>query len=222
MGNFLMDLLLYTPLLAKGAFVTCIVWLVASSLSIATGTVMGIISCRYFARHRLAAAVRGYTFVAKGVPAYVQILIAYFVIPKLLGINIPGFITAIFALAFCSSGYVTEIVRAGINTIPRGQWDASCVLGYPLRATLARIILPQALANVLPSLLGELEQLLKSTSLLATIGITELTRSGMNIISRELNPIPVYLTIAGIYLIFSAVLQCLIIYSEKKIHGYRR
>lgn len=217
-----MDLLLYTPFLAKGAFVTCVVWLIAGFSSIMIGTIMGIISCRYLAYKNLSVMVRVYTFVAKGIPAYVQILIAYFVIPSMLGINIPGFITAVLALAFCSSGYVTEIIRAGINTVPRGQWDASFVLGYSLRATLARIILPQTVVNVLPSLLGELEQLLKSTSLLATIGITELTRSGMNIISRELNPIPIYLTIAGIYLIFSAILQSITIYLEKRTHGYRR
>lgn len=222
MGAFLMELLRYAPLLAHGALVTCTVWIIASTISVAIGTVMGIISCRYLTSPWLSAVVRCYTFVAKGIPAYVQILIAYYVIPSLLGINIPGFITAVFALAFCSSGYITEIIRAGINTIPRGQWDASFVLGYPLRATISRIILPQTFTHILPSLLGELEQLLKSTSLLATIGITELTRSGWNIISRELNPIPIYLTIAGIYLLFSAVLQGIIIYSEKKIHGYRR
>src|SRR5581483_2673002 len=152
----------------------------------------------------------------------VQILIAYFVIPAALGISIPGFIAAVGALAFCSSGYVTEIVRAGINTIPRGQWDAAFVLGYPIKATVRRIILPQAFKNVVPALFGEMEQLLKSTSLLATIGITELTRTGMNIISRELNPIAVYLTIAGIYLMFSALLQLIMIYTEKKVHyGHR-
>ena len=89
-------------------------------------------------------------------------------------------------------------------------------MGYPIRATLSRVILPQVFKNILPALLGELEQLLKSTSLLATIGITELTRAGMNIISRELNPIPIYLLIACIYLAFSAVLQLIIIYSEKR------
>jgi ABC-type amino acid transport system permease subunit len=71
-------------------------------------------------------------------------------------------------------------------------------------------------------LFGELEQLLKSTSLLATIGVTELTRTGMNIISRELNPLPVYLAIAIIYLLFSVVLSGITIYAERRMHyGYR-
>jgi His/Glu/Gln/Arg/opine family amino acid ABC transporter permease subunit len=206
----------YIPLLAQGAAITIAAWLVAGIISLCLGIFFGIIGCRYLVSSRLRVLIRVYTFVAKGIPAYVQILIAYFVVPAVLGINISGFTAACGALAFCSSGYVTEIIRSGINAVARGQWDACLALGYPLRSTLTRIILPQAFTNVLPALFGEFEQLLKSTSLLAAIGVTELTRAGMNIISRELNPLPVYLTIAVIYLLFSAVLQCIIIYTEKR------
>lgn len=217
-----MMLVAYIPLLLKGTLMTIGAWIASGAISFVVGTFIGIISCRYLALKRWRVVTKGYTFIAKGIPAYVQILIAYFVIPAFLGINIPGFLAAIGALAFCSSGYVAEIVRSGMNSISRGQWDACFVLGYPLKATLFRIILPQTFKNVLPALFGEFEQLLKSTSLLATIGITELTRTGMNIISRELNPIPVYLIIAGIYLFFSAVLHFIIIVIEKRIqHGCR-
>jgi polar amino acid transport system permease protein len=116
---------------------------------------------------------------------------------------------------------MTEIVRAGINSVPIGQWDACKALGYSKSSMIFRIILPQASAAVLPALIGELEQLLKSTSLLATIGITELTRNGMNIISRELNPIPIYAIIAVIYLALALVLQSITIYTEKKFYAYR-
>jgi polar amino acid transport system permease protein len=214
--------MLYIPLLLQGVSMTILSWVVAGFISLLIGTTVGVMSCRYLASPRFIAVVRLYTFIAKGVPAYVQILIAYFVIPSLLNINIPGFVAAVGALAFCSSGYMTEIIRAGTNSISRGQWDACLVLGYPLRATLRRIILPQTFRAVLPALFGELEQLLKSTSLLATIGVTELTRTGMNIISRELNPLPVYLAIAIIYLLFSVVLSGITIYAERRMHyGYR-
>ena len=215
MEYVVMNISAYLPILLKGSLITIGAWLIAGAISLTIGTFLGIMSCRYLSLSRWNA-IRIYVFIAKGIPAYVQILIAYFVIPAVLGINIPGFIAAVGALAFCSSGYVTEIVRSGINTIPLGQWDACFALGYPIRATLSRVILPQVFKNILPALLGELEQLLKSTSLLATIGITELTRAGMNIISRELNPIPIYLLIACIYLVFSAVLQFIVIYSEKR------
>lgn len=222
MGYGRMTLISYFPLLLKGTFITIGAWFISGIISIFIGTIFGIMSCRYLASKRSTMFIKGYTFIAKGVPAYVQILIAYFVIPALLGITVSALPAALAALAFCSSGYVTEIVRSGINTISRGQWEACFVLGYPIKATLFRIILPQAFKNVLPSLLGELEQLLKTTSLLATIGITEITRTGMNIISRELNPIPIYLTIACIYLVFSALLQWISSYIEEKAHyGYR-
>jgi len=211
-----MSLLIYGPLLIKGLGVTIGAWLVAGLISLCVGTWLGIWSCRQLSGRPWLYAIRGYTFVAKGIPAYVQILIAYFVVPSLLGINLSGFWAAVGALAFCSSGYVAEIIRGGINVIGSGQWEACLVLGYSRSATLWRIILPQVFKNVLPSLFGEMEQLLKSTALLATIGITELTRTGINIISRELNPIPVYLLIAVIYLILAAVLQCAMLYFEKR------
>lgn len=206
----------YSSLLLKGVSITIVTWILTTSLSLVIGTLLGIISSRHIGSLRIISLIRIYTFIAKGIPAYVQILIAYFIIPSLLGINIPGFIAACGALAFCSSGYVTEIIRSGINSVPSGQWNACSVLGYPLSSKLKRIILPQTFKNTTPALFGEFEQLLKSTSLLATIGITELTRTGMNIISRELNPIPVYITIASVYLIFSGLINLGVIFLEKR------
>ncbi len=211
------SLLAYKYLLLKGALVTLASWLSAGVLSLLLGTLIGILSCRRLVCLRLKWFFRIYVFIAKGVPAYVQILIAYFVIPACLKIQIPGIYAALGALVFCSSGYVAEIVRAGLNSINIGQWEACLVLGYPTKATLSRIILPQVFKNILPALLGEFEQLLKSTALLATIGIAELTRTGMNIISRELNPVSVYLCVALIYLIFSAFLQLISWYIDQKL-----
>jgi cystine transport system permease protein len=74
----------------------------------------------------------------------------------------------------------------------------------------------------IPTIMGEFEQLLKSTALLATIGVTEVTRVGMNIISRELNPLPIYCTIAIIYLAFSALLHMVMLYQQqRRSYGYR-
>ncbi|HEV2917499.1 MAG TPA: amino acid ABC transporter permease [Candidatus Babeliales bacterium] len=216
------SILTYISVLAKGSCITLIAWLLAGTFSIVIGIGLGTVSCKNYAHPILRFFIGIYTFIAKGIPAYVQILIAYFVIPNLLGINISGFCAAIGALAFCSGGYVTAIIRASINNIPQGQWDAAFVLGYPLSVALWRIILPQALHLAHASLFGELEQLLKSTSLLATIGVTELTRTGMNIISRELNPLPIYGIIALLYLLFSTVLYLVSINIEKRTsYGYR-
>lgn len=217
-----MIIISYLPLLLQGAAMTIAAWITAGIISLSIGMIIGIASCRYLTSPLLSAITTVYTFVAKGIPAYVQILIVYFVLPALTGINLSGFIAATCALGFCSSGYVIEIIRSNINTIPQGQWDACAVLGYSLRSTLTQVILPQAITNALPTLLGEAEQLLKSTSLLATIGVLDITRAGMNIISREMNPIEVYSIIACIYLFFSFVARCCAIFLEKRItYGYR-
>ncbi|MGB8467726.1 MAG: amino acid ABC transporter permease [Candidatus Babeliales bacterium] len=212
----------YVPLLMQGALMTIVTAIISGTMSVTLGTVLGIASCRYGDAPLLAMLVRIYTFIAKGIPAYVQILIAYFVIPAACGISISGFVAGCGALAFCSSGYVTEIVRAGINAVSPGQWDACMVLGYTRYAAFVRIVLPQAYAAMLPALIGEGEQLLKSTSLLATIGMNELTRAGMNIISRELNPLPVYGLIALLYLFFSLCLSLLVRFViARRINGNR-
>ncbi len=213
----------YWLLLLKGLGVTTASWLLAGTTSLALGTILGALSCRHLTFRKTASIIRCYTFIFKAVPAYVQILIAYFVLPALLHISVPGFTAATGALALCSAGYITEIIRSTLNSINKGQWEACFVLGYTRSQALCFIIMPQALFRAMPALIGELEQLLKSTSLLATIGVMELTRAGINIISRELNPLPVYLLIASIYVLFSALLTYAGSTIEQKAtrYGYR-
>lgn len=211
----------YFSLLIQGTLMTAAAWICAALGSLTIGILLGILSCNQLNLSKTQIIVRTFVFIAKAVPAYVQILMAYFVLPSILNIDISSFTAGIIALIICSSGYVTEIIRSGINTISANQWDAAFVLGYSKYQTLRRIIIPQALPNIFPTLIGEMEQLLKSTSLLATIGVTELTRTAMNIISRELIPIPIYLTIACIYILFSAILQTILIVQERYSYDYR-
>ena len=214
------NLLSYTPLFLQGIGVTMAAWLVAGTISLTIGTILGITSAQHVGSPAIITVIRIYSFITRGIPAYVQILIGYFVIPSLTGLDVSGFTAATCALGICASGYVTEIMRGGINAIPQGQWDSCHTLGFSLPETIRFVILPQALKIMTPSLIGEYEQLVKSTSLLAAIGVTELTRAGINIISRELNPLPVYCTIACFYLLFSAIFNLLIIYSQRKNKSY--
>ncbi len=206
----------YAPLFFQGTLITICAWATAAIIGGIVGTLLGIMSASQISSTSVQVIIRGYTFITKGIPAYVQILICYFVIPSLLGIQISGFVAATGALALCSSGYITEIMRGSINAIAPGQWNAATALGYSRVQIIRYIILPQAVHIALPALIGELEQLLKSTSLLATIGVTDITRAGMNIISRELNPLPIYAIIACIYLQLSALLQLLMLHYERK------
>jgi polar amino acid transport system permease protein len=203
----LMNLMMYFPLLLQGIFGTLTAWAIATAISLIVGCSIGFFTSNFFQKSVIKNFLHLYVFVARGIPLYVQILIFYYVIPSIFSVRIAPFYAATGALAVCSSGYVAEIVRGGFNAVDYGQWQATFVLGYSIPQALYRIIIPQMLTIVLPALFGEIEQLLKSTSMLSTIGVLEITRVGLNIISRELNPVPVYCVIAILYLILSLCLR---------------
>ena len=157
-------------------------------------------------------------FVFRAIPFFVWLLLVYFVVPDLLNCSIHSFTAAILALGLCSSGYISQIVRAGMNSIPISQWEICYILGYNLKQTLCFVILPQMKKNVLPAFTNELDSLVKSTATISSIGLLELTRVGMNIVSRELKPIPIYLTVAFFYLLISALMNYIMKKIERKYY----
>jgi polar amino acid transport system permease protein len=148
-------------------------------------------------------------------------MIAYFVIPSLIGITPSALITGIITLGLCSGAYASEVIRSTFNSIDQGQWFASQALGYSRWQQLVYVLGPQMAINAFPSLVNEYLMVLKSTSLLASIGIVELTKVGTNIMYRTFNPLPVCLGIALIYLVLSAFLTKLGALAERKLYVYR-
>jgi His/Glu/Gln/Arg/opine family amino acid ABC transporter permease subunit len=204
------------PLLLKGTLMTLQVMMGAASISFSLGLVMGILSCERLKIRGVSSIIEGISFVYRAVPFYVQLLIVYFVLPDLLGFNLEPFPASVIALGMCSAGYVAQIVRGGINSIPAAQWEAAFSLGYDTQQSLRHIILPQMVRNVLPSFNNELDSLLKSTAMVSSIGMLELTRMGMNLVSREMEPVPIYLTVAFFYLCMSALLNLISRNLEKR------
>ncbi|MBS0616042.1 MAG: amino acid ABC transporter permease [Verrucomicrobia bacterium] len=207
MTNFVELLERSLPLLVKGLGMTLQVLLGSALLSFSVGLLFGILSCNRLKKRWLTPFIEGTTFVFRAVPFYIWLLIVYFVLPDLGGFTLEPFTAAVWALGMCSSGYVAQIVRAGINSIPLAQWEAAFTLRYSTMQSLRYVILPQMFRNVLPAFTNELDSLLKSTAIASTIGMLELTRMGMNIVSREMEPVPIYLTIAFFYLCMSAILN---------------
>ncbi|MFA6916118.1 MAG: amino acid ABC transporter permease [Parachlamydiales bacterium] len=206
MEIFSFDLILRSmPLLAKGAWLTLQILLAAGVLSLVLGSCMGIMTCeRLRQRFRvLPWILETFTFILRAVPFYVQLLIVYFVLPDILQIDLDAMTASIFALGVCSSGYMTQVIRCGINSIPIEQWELASTLGYTTKECVRFVILPQTLRNILPAMTNELEALLKSTAILSSIGLLELTRVGMNIVSREMEPLTIYLTLAVFYIALS-------------------
>ena len=204
------------PLFLKGAVMTVQVLLMAGSFSLSLGLFFGLITCQRLYVRFLSPLFEGICFVARGVPFFVQLLIVYFVIPDFFGCNLGPLPASVIALGFCSSGYVAQFVRGALNGLPAAQWEAAYALGYGTRQTLWRIILPQTFRLILPTLNNELDALLKSTALVSSIGLLELTRVGMNLVSREMEPIPIYLTLALFYLCLSAAINLITKKLERK------
>jgi len=135
------------PFLLKGALLTLQVALCAMVIGLTFGLLFGIISSKNLKVKGVSQLIGLYVLIIRGTPVYVQILICYYALPDLLGINLSPFAAGVLALGCNSIAYVTEIVSSGINAISQGQWKASYALGYGAVATHWYIILPQALRN---------------------------------------------------------------------------
>lgn len=209
------------PLLLKGAGMTVQILLSAGILSLILGVFFGVMTCRRLRLKAVAPFIEMLAFVLRAVPLYVQLLIVYFVLPDLLNISLDSYTASLLALGVCSSGYVAQIIRCGINSIPVEQWESALTLGYSTPACVRYIIFPQMIRNILPALTNEFDSLLKSTAILSSIGLLELTRMGMNIVSREMEPLTIYLAVAVFYIAMSGVINLLSKHFEKQMNTYK-
>lgn len=197
----------FMPLLLQGVQTTVFLWLAAGMISLLFGAAFGILRCHRMRIPVLSLALDAITFILRGIPFYVQLLLAYFVLPNLLKINLSPILAGVLALGFCSAAYTSQMVRAGINSLMDEQWESALVLGLKKTQTLQHVIMPQMVRAILPTLGGELDMLLKSTSIISAIGVLELTRAGMNIIASEMQVVSIYMVIALMYLAISSLLN---------------
>lgn len=156
-----------------------------------------------------------YLTVVRGTPVVVQLMIIYFVVFASVRIN--GVIAAIIAFGLNSAAYVAEIFRSGIMSIDKGQMEAGRSLGLTYRQTMWRIIMPQAVKNVLPALGNEMITLLKETSVAGYIALQDLTKGGDIIRGRTYSAFMPLLAVAAIYLIIVLILQALVGRLERRL-----
>lgn len=156
-----------------------------------------------------------YVEAIRGTPLLVQIFTIYFVLPA-FGIRIPEYLAAILALSINASAYIAEIFRAGIESIPKGQMEAARSLGFGYIPAMGLVILPQAMRRVVPPLTNEAIALLKDSSLVSLMGMTELTRTGQELASRLANPMTVWLAVALCYLLLTVPLTSIARMLEKR------
>jgi polar amino acid transport system permease protein len=191
------------------------IWLsaAASILALPIGLLTGL--ARISKNYTLQKLASIYIEIIRGTPLLVQIFIAYFFIGTVfhLSRNAAG----IGALAIFAGAYVAEIVRAGIQSIPKGQTEAARSLGMNKFQNMVYIVLPQAFKRILPPLSGQFISLIKDSSLVSVIAITDLTKSGREIITSTFAPFEIWLTVAAMYLIVTSILSQLAFYMERRL-----
>ena len=160
-----------------------------------------------------------YVLVIRGTPVLLQLMIIYYVIFKSVNINI--ILVGIIAFGLNSSAYVSEIIKSGIISIDKGQFEASNVLGLNYVQTMCYVVLPQAIRNILPALGNEFITLLKETSVAGYIGICELTKASDIIASRTYDYFFPLIIIAIIYFTMTYFLSKLINVMERKLNNVR-
>lgn len=165
----------------------------------------------------LSMLSKAYVTVIRGTPSTLQLMIIYYVIFKQAYINIV--LVGIVAFGINSGAYVAEIIRAGLNSIDKGQWEAGYALGLSYPQVVSKIILPQSIKNILPALGNEFITLVKETSIGAYIGIIELTKASDIIASRTYDYFFPLILIALIYLIITLLLSKLINMMEVRLNN---
>jgi polar amino acid transport system permease protein len=164
----------YIPFILEGIWVTLKFVIVAIILGSILGTILALFKIGSIKPLRWFADA--YTSIFRGTPLILQLMIIYYSIPQLTGYDISPFLSAILAFGLNSSAYISEIIRAGIQAVDKGQMEAAQALGIPYRAMMKDIILPQALKNILPALMNEFITLTKESAIVSTIGYLDLMR----------------------------------------------
>jgi len=209
------------PQLLRGAVITVEITSLSVFFGMLIGLFMGLGKLSKNPLFKLPAVI--YVDFIRGTPLFVQILLFYYGIPNLVfqytgnPFNIEPMIAAVVVCSLNSGAYVAEIFRAGIQSIERGQMEAARSLGMNHSQAMRYIILPQAFKRIVPPLGNEFIVLLKDTSLLAVIGVIELTQSGRLYVASTYAAFPAYIGVALVYLVMTLSISRLVDWTERRL-----
>jgi polar amino acid transport system permease protein len=213
-----MTLVSFLPVLLRGALVTLEVTASSGVIALLLAMLVGTAQLSRVAVVRMAA--KAYVEILRGTSALIQLFYLFFVLP-VLGIDITPMEAAAFGLGLTFSAYGAEIVRAGILSVDRGQWDAARALGMPRGLAFRRIIAPQAFVTMLAPLGNLLVELLKSTSLVSLITLTDLTFAGAQVITSTGKPGQTWGAVLLLYFLMCFPLAQAVRSLEKRMSIYR-
>jgi polar amino acid transport system permease protein len=186
------------PILLQGLAVT----LLLSAAAIAGSTIAGLLAAvlRTFGPWGTGRIAKLYTELFRGTPVLITLMFIYFGV-SYFGYAIDVFAAGVAGLSIYQGAYIGEIFRAGIEAVPKGQWEASQILGLSRNQTFFSVVLPQTGKIVLPPLIGQYLSLIKDTSIVSMIGMSELMHGGQAIVDRIGRPVEIYGLVAVLYFI---------------------
>ena len=205
--------------LAQGAKVTLTLFFITLALAVPLGLVLALLRISKWGF--VSQLVNGYIWLMRGTPLMLQMLFLYFALPfvPVVGVRLPDFPAAVVAFALNYAAYFAEIFRAGIQSVDRGQYEGSKVLGMTYLQTLRRIVLPQMVQRVLPPMSNETITLVKDTSLIYVLALNDILRTARGIVQRDFTTTP-FLVAAAFYLIMTLVLTWFFQRMEKRYAKY--
>ena len=204
--------LIWGPL-ATGLVITIEISLYSMLLTLVLGLLTALLRMSNSLSGQVLARV--YLETIRNTPMLVQIYVFYFVIAPVLGID--RFWTGVLCLGLFEGSFASEIIRAGINSVPRGQWEAASSVWLSRFSSYRYVVLPQAIPLMLPPMTGVLINLIKHSAIVSVIAVFELTTEGRNIIADTYMAFEVWLTVAGIYLVLTVSLSIFVGYLERRL-----
>ena len=201
--------------LLSGLYYTILLSITAIAISIVIGLIVALPALSK--KRPLRSINRFYVEIVRAVPILVLILWVYYGLPQMAGISIDVFWAGVIALAVSDSAFEAEIFRAGIQSIDKGQYEASHSISLNYPDTMRFVILPQAIRRVLPALGNQLVYMLKMSSLVSVIGMQELTRKANELIVTEYRPLEVYTILVLEYLILILIVSAGVRWLERRM-----
>ncbi|KUI99299.1 amino acid ABC transporter permease [Vibrio sp. MEBiC08052] len=199
--------------IAVGLWVTVKISFISLFFAIFLGLIFGLMRV---AKNQIARDLSlTYVEIIRGTPLLVQIFIVYFFIGTVLDLD--RFTAGVVALSVFTGAYVAEIIRAGIQSVSSGQMEAARSLGMTYPQAMLYVILPQAFKRTLPPLAGQFINLIKDSSLVSVISITDLTKAGREVVAGSFAPFEVWFTVAALYLLVTGSLSWAIQLLEKRL-----
>ncbi|MDL2271551.1 amino acid ABC transporter permease [Desulfovibrio sp. OttesenSCG-928-I05] len=203
---------------ADGLIITFQVTIFAIMLSLPIGLLTGL--GRLSTNKKINLLASTYVEVIRGIPLMAQLFFLYYGMGKIFGVG--GVPAAVIAMSVCYGAYMGEVFRAGISAISHGQTEAARSLGFSARQTMRLVILPQAMRTILPPVGNEFIAMLKDTSLVSVLALSDLLRRGTEYAGQYFNYFEVFALVSLIYLIITLILSKLVSIMEARLNYYDR